>query len=127
MKKTILTAILCLSAAWPSFAQNNIEAMRFLTVNSLMQYGLTLYDRGDYDQASAVFNHVLKYDSHQAQALQYLHDMGYSPGPHLVRKIDVSDTEKLQQAVEAKKKSIARLRDQIIQIRANIASQSLEE
>ena len=46
-------------AVGPSFAQNNMEAMRFLTINALMQYGQKLYDRGDFNEASAVFNHVL--------------------------------------------------------------------
>jgi len=71
--------ILCLSFTGPSFAQNNAQAMRFLTVNALMQYGQRLYDRGDFDEATAVFDHVLTYDGHQVQALQYLKEMGKGP------------------------------------------------
>jgi len=140
MKKIIIALALCLSAAGPSFAQNNIEAMRFLTVNALMQYGQKLYDRGDFNEASAVFNHVLVYDRHQAQALQYLKDMGSRtavnltpvqsdlvakyPDEQIVNTVDVADTDSLKAAIEAKKRVIEKLRSQILQMRENLASPS---
>jgi hypothetical protein len=146
MKRIILTLALCLSAAGPSFAQNNMEAMRFLTVNALVQYGQKLYDRGDFNEACAVFNHVLTYDSHQAQALEYLKDMGHSPAPspvpivpvqsiivigkadeQIVNTVDVSDTESLKRAIEAQKRVIEKLRAQVMQMRANLAAQSAVE
>jgi len=142
MKKIILIFILCVFVAKPCFAQNNVEAMRFLTVNALMQYGQKLYDRGDFDEACAVFNHVLIYDGHQAQALQYLKEMGHSPAvapsPIVLQlkvsqsvpapiNIDVMDTESLKEAIEAKKRSIEKLRTQIEKMRATIASQSTEK
>jgi len=76
MKKLILTLIFCTIAAGASFAQNNMQAMKFLTVNALMEYGQKLYDRGDYNEACAVFKHVLAYDSQQPQALAYLKKIG---------------------------------------------------
>ena len=152
VKNTILTFVLCVSAVGTAFAQNNMEAMRFLTVNALMQYGQKLYDRGDFNEASAVFDHVLNYDSHQPQALQYLKQMGHFPASHLstvmapqpvvpvqniivirksadqiVNTVDVSDTASLKEAIEAKRESIEKLRSQIMQMRANIASQSAGE
>src|SRR5665213_1694987 len=128
MKKIILTFIFCLSALCPSFAQSNMEGMRFLTVNALMQYGLKLYDRGDFNEASAVFNHVLTYDDHQSQALHYLKDMGRSPVVTDVNEVppalDISDTPSLKKAIEAKKQAIKKLQTQIMQMRATMASQS---
>jgi len=139
MKKIVLTFVICLITANPSFAQNNMEAMRFLTVNSLMEYGQRLYDRGDFNQASAVFNHVLIYDSHQAQALQYLKKMGataVSPNPipnnmvltksdeQIVDSVNISDAQSLKQAIEAKKRIIQKLQNDIVHMRENIASQS---
>ena len=136
MKKVTVTLILCLLVAGSSFAQNNTQAMRFLTVNALVQYGQKLYDRGDYHEASAVFNHVLTFDGHQAQALKYLKNMQpqaskpFVPVPNIivvrklenqiVDKVDISDTDSLKKAIEAKKQVIAQLRAQIIQMRANI-------
>jgi tetratricopeptide (TPR) repeat protein len=119
MKKIILTLVLCLSVAGPSFAQNNTEAMKFLTINALMQYGQKLYERGDFNEATAVFNHVLTYDGHQVQALEYIKEMRHSP-------VDISDTQSLKEAIEAKKQVIERLRNQIMQMRANLAAQSVE-
>jgi hypothetical protein len=152
MKKCILTLGLCLSIAGPCFAQNNIEAMRFLTVNALVQYGQKLHDRGDFNEACAVFDHVLTYDGHQAQALEYLKEMGHLPSPSLtpvvhqqvivpavtvkdtrvfaksdVPTVDVSDTAALKEAIEAKKKKINKLRDQIMQMRMRIVSESAQE
>ena len=148
MRIIVIILILCLSAVGSSFAQNNLEAMRFLTVNTLVQYGQQLYDRGDFKEACAVFNHVLTYDSHQAQALQYLKNMGHlpalTPGPvsallisnpivpvpnkavttksdeQIVNTVDVSKTESLKRAIEAQKRIVAELRAQIIQMRANL-------
>jgi len=138
MRKIILTVALCLSACGPVLAQNNVQAMRFLTVNALMQYGQKLYDRGDFNEASAVFNHVLVYDSHQAQALQYLKEMGRSftpgmppaqrnmvaqyPDEQIVNTVDVLSTDSLKKAIEAKKRVIEKLRSQIRQMRENMAS-----
>lgn len=126
--------------------------MKFLTINALIQYGQKLYDRGDFDGASDVFNHVLTYDAHQPQALQYLKEMGHSlvsiPSPILqlkasqplvavkdniavekfdapaLKMVDISDTEALKEAIEAKKHIVEKLRAQIIQMKTNIASQS---
>ncbi len=127
MKKAILILIFCLLMAKTSFAQNNVEGMRFLTINALMQYGQKLYDRGDFNGATAVFDHVLIYDGHQAQALRYLKEMGHSPSPMtgLTARstLDTLDTRSLAQAIEAKKQSIEKLRAQIKQLRAHIASQ----
>jgi len=83
MKKSVLILVLLLMASGPVFAQNNMEIMKLLTINAMVQYGQKLYDRGDLDEASAVFNHVLTYDSHQRVALQYLKSMGRSPAPAL--------------------------------------------
>ena len=55
MKKLILTFIFCITAG-ASFAQNNMQAMKFLTIDALMEYGQKLYDRGDYNEACAVFS-----------------------------------------------------------------------
>ena len=171
MKKIIPAFVLCLILAGPAFAQNNMEAMKFLTVNALMQYGQKLYDRGDFNEATYVFNHVLTFDAHQAQALQYLKEMGHSPvsdkinfdmvlrlhgednGHHvipqaqlskpivavpsildlnkadeqIVNSVDVSDTASLKRAIEAKKRVVENLKAQIMQMQANMASQSAGE
>ena len=152
IKRFVLTFILCLFAAAPCFAQNNIQAMRFLTINALMEYGQRLYDRGDFNEATAVFNHVLTYDSHDPRALQYLKDMGHPALPHIspviksqasrhivpaqdiivvkksneqiINKINVLDTENLKQAIAVKKDIIEKLKDQIAQMKASIASQT---
>jgi len=81
LMKIILTFVLIVSIRGTAFAQNNIEAMRFLEVTAMMQYGQKLYDRGDFNEACAVFDHVLLFDSHQAQALEYLREMGRLPRP----------------------------------------------
>jgi len=119
MKKIILTLMFCFFASLPVFAQNNIHAMNFLMVNSLMEYGQTLYDRGNLNEACAVFNHVLIYDPHQAQALHYLKEMGHAP-------LDADDTTSLKEAIAAKKQIIAKLQDQITEMRASIAAESAE-
>src|ERR1039457_12956 len=107
MKKIALVLTLSLIFAVPSFAQNNMEGMRFLTVNALLQYGQKLYDRGDFNEACAVFNHVLDFDGHQPKALQYLKKMGHSPAPSItLQPVDVSDTQSLKDAIEAKKQII---------------------
>jgi hypothetical protein len=172
MKKITLTFALCLALSGPCFAQNNeIEAMRFLTINELMQYGQQLYDRGDFNEASAVFNHILSFDVRQPQALQYLKKMGYSPNvspvePKQVQFIespmvvqaqapaesvtyeeqtarvlgkdivvnskegnqivstDVSDTRNLQEAIEAKKQAIEKLKLQVKQMKENLTAQT---
>jgi len=138
MKKLILTLIFCTIAAGASFAQNNMQAMKFLTVNALMEYGQKLYDRGDYNEACAVFKHVLAYDSQQPQALAYLKKIGrfsaVSVSPALPQevseppvKVDVADTKTLKMAIEAEKQTIKTLQDQIMRMRADIAAQSLEK
>jgi hypothetical protein len=139
VKITVLTLILCFSAVGASFAQNNLEAMRFLTVNALMQYGQKLYDRGDFNNACAVFNHVLSYDKHQSQAIQYLKDMGHLPASseHLkpvkklahrpLRIVDMNDTADLKKAISDEKRVIAKLKFQVTQMRANLIAQSAEE
>jgi TolA-binding protein len=130
-----------------------MEGMRFLTINALVQYGQKLYDRGDLDEACAVFNHVLTYDGHQVQALEYLKKMGHSPilivtpivqtkvfAPAAVAgkvnlavekpaisTVDVSDTEDLKKAIEAKKQNVEKLRAQIMQMQMNIASETTKE
>jgi hypothetical protein len=131
MKKIVLILILCFSTAGLSFAQNNTEGMKALTINALMEYGQSLYDRGDYNEATAVFNHVLTFDSHQAQALEYIKEMGSkvvekSDAPAL-EIMDGPDTESLKQAIEAKKQSIEKLRAQITQLRANIKGSQADE
>lgn len=127
IKNFVMTVVLCLSVTVPSFAQDNVQAMRLLTVNALMQYGQKLYDRGDFNEAGAVFKHVLAYDGHQPQALQYLNNMGYAPPAvekptiQLVDGIDISDTQSLKKAIEHEKETIQQLQGQIIQMRANSA------
>ena len=109
-------------------------------INALVQYGEKLYERGDFDEASAVFNHVLIYDHHQPQALEYLKDMGHAQqvfhpfvpkqniiminrsDKHIINMVDVSNTQSLEGAIEAKKRVIEQLQTQITQMRANIAS-----
>ena len=129
MKKVILTLIFCTIAAGASFAQNNMQAMRFLTIDALMDYGQKLYERGDYNEAGAVFKHVLAYDSNQPQALQYLKKIGKLSQPTLRQQdtVDVSDTKALQRAIEAEKQAIKTLQDQIRRMRDNMASQSSEK
>lgn len=119
MKKLILTLIFCTITAGAAFAQNNMQAMRFLTIDALMDYGQKLYDRGDYNEASAVFKHILAYDSHQPQALAYIKKIG--------NKADISDTRALKRAIEAETQTIKTLQDQIMRMRADIAAQSLEK
>jgi len=129
MKNFVLSLILCLSAPAVSFAQNNIEGMRTLTVYALMQYGQNLYDRGDFDGATAVFDHVLNFDAHQARALRYLKDMGrlyVAPPNKIANPVDLADTKSLQEAIEAKKQSIEKLQSQIMQMRATLSAQSAE-
>ena len=141
MKIIILSLILFLSIPAVSFAQNNMEAMRWLTVNALTQYGQRLYDRGDYNEASAVFNHVLTYDDHQSQALEYLKKMGnapvLNPSPSIlprvekfniprIKMIGITDNASLQQAIEIKKQELKKLQNQIMWMKANIASLSTE-
>ena len=134
MKKIIITLFLCFLMAGTSFAQNNMQGMTILKVTALMRYGQNLYERGDYNEASAVFNHVLTFDAHQAQALQYLKAMGIAPvsnlsAPAVLSKntVDVTDTKSLQQAIEAKKQNIANLQVQIKEMRARLAAQSIEQ
>ena len=142
MKKIILTFVFCIAAAGASFAQNNMQAMKFLTINALMDYGQKLYDRGDYHEACAVFKHVLTYDGNQAQALQYLKNMGDPSGVSVTpvlplqapkveiqnpKPINIADTKELKKAIEDKKEVIKQLQDQIMRMRADIASQSLED
>jgi len=141
MKKIILVLMMCLFVVGRAFAQSNMEGMRFLTINALLQYGQKLYDRGDFDEATAVFNHVLVYDNHQSEALKYLKSMGHlsvikplavpqnkilviKSADQIVNTVDVSDTEGLKKAIEAKKKSIEKLRVQIMQMRSKMAAQS---
>jgi tetratricopeptide (TPR) repeat protein len=143
MKKLILAFIFCTIAAGAAFAQNNMQAMNFLTVTSLLDYGQKLYDRGDYDEACAVFNHVLAYDSKQPQALQYLKNMGRAPAvsaspvlppqvsepiPQPPKTVDTSDARALKAAIAAEKQTIRTLQDQIMRMRdENMDSQSSEE
>jgi len=138
MKKTLLTLIFCLSVVGVSFAQNNMEGMKLLTINAMLQYGQKLYDRGDFGNAYAVFNHVLTYDAHQPKALKYLKEMGFNqeqesapvlviPQNQVVKPVDVGDSESLKQAIDAKKQSIEKLRVQIMQMRADLAAQSMEK
>ena len=129
--------------------------MRSLTIYALLQYGQKLYDRGDFNEACAVFDHVLTYDVHQRQALQFLKAMGRAPAPNpgsimqpqesmvlvplqknivagkfdvpLLNTVDISDTESMKKAIEDKKRVIEKLRVQIMQIRANLAAQSAKE
>ena len=130
--------------------------MRMITVNAMVLYGQKLYERGDFNEASAVFTHVLTYDDHQALALQYLKQMGHTPivaAPKPVVKaqpaapklfvpvektvvperadaqglaVDLSDTASLKAAIEAKKLVVEKLRAQVAQMRTNIASQSAQ-
>ncbi|MDE2231817.1 MAG: hypothetical protein KGJ95_07140 [Candidatus Omnitrophica bacterium] len=103
IRRIALVFILCFWGAVPSFAQtlsqNYIDGMRSLTVNTLIQYGQLLYDRGDLDGARAVFDHVLTFNSHQAQALQYLKEMGYTPHVSVVPKPKPPAPEILPQVV----------------------------
>jgi hypothetical protein len=127
MRNPILPLILlflCFLAS-PSFAFNKAKAMNFVAVNALMEYGQTLYERGAYDEATAVFNHVLSYDSHQAKALKYLKEMGHAPIEPV--KVDVLNTQSLKQAIAAQQQSLALLQSQIKQMRANMDLQSLNE
>ena len=127
MKRAILTLILCVLAAGASFAQEDadMQASKSLTINAMVQYGQELYNRGDYNQARAVFNHVLTYDNHQAQALEYIKEIGQASAQSL--KMVVGDMESLKEAIEAKKKTIEKLRIQIMQMRANLALPSAGE
>ncbi|MBF0505040.1 MAG: hypothetical protein HQL14_08065 [Candidatus Omnitrophica bacterium] len=142
MKKIILTFVFCMAGMGASFAQNNIQAMRFLTVNALMEYGQKLYDRGDYNGACAVFKHVLAYDGSQPQALRYLKDMKRSVSSsashalkpqvsdtniEIQKKINISDKQELKNAIEAEKQLIKTLQDQITRMRSDIDSLSSEE
>jgi len=141
MKKTVLTILLCVASAGPSFAMNNTQAMRFLMVTAMVQYGEKLYDRGDFDEASAVFNHVLVYDSHQAQALAFLKEMGHSQeistlnilpesssvDEQIVRAVDVTDTNSLKAAIGAQKRVIEQLRARINQMKVHLTSPAIAE
>jgi len=149
IKKIILVLIIFMSIAGSSFAQNNAQAMRFLTVTALMRYGQNLYERGDYDGASAVFTHVLSYDKNQAKVLQFLKEMGHSPvavfipvptlapipkiiwhtenkivmkktDVEIIKKVDVEDTESLREAIAAKKQIIEKLQAEIFKMKANL-------
>ncbi len=127
----LLILVFCVTSLGTSFAQNNLEGMKLLTIYSLVQYGQRLYDRGDYNEACAVFNHVLTFDGHQAQALRYLREMGHFPvsnfeGP-TEKAADILDTKALREAIKAKKQSIEKLRAQITQMRASLASQNAVE
>ena len=141
MKKILLTLVFCIAAVGTSFAQNNVQAMRFLTINALMEYGQKLYDRGNYNEASAVFKHVLAYDGKQPQALKYLKKMEdssrasvppalslqVSPIALPPTSIDISDTKELKKAIEAEKQVIKVLQDQIMRMRSDLDSQSSGE
>jgi hypothetical protein len=120
MRKLLLALVLCLASVGTSFAQNNIEGMRSLTIYSLLQYGNQLYDRGDYSGAGAVFAHILTFDPKQPQALKYLKEMGYSG-------VDVGDLTGLKKAIDVKKQIIEKLQSQIQEMKANIASPSKED
>ncbi len=125
MKKAILTVMVFLVIAGPSYAFNNLQAMRFLMVSALMRYGQTLYDRGDYDEASAVFTHVLDYDSHQPKALNYLKEM-HPEDYALTDSSNLPDTSILEKTIAAKKMTIQKLEIKIKQMQANIAAESAE-
>jgi len=128
MKKISLIVILCLTLAGPAFAQSGMEAMRALTVNSMVEYGQKLFDRGDYNEASAVFMRVLTFDSSQPQALQYLRKISYLslPAPKAmdIKTVDVTDTKNMKAAIEVKKQRIKDLQAQIMQMRAQMGPQS---
>ena len=135
LSKIILVFMLCSLLGIPAFAQNNVEGMRLLTVYSMMRYGTTLYERGDFYEASNVFNHVLSVDSHQTLALKYLKEMGYAPMPGfapipvrpVVEKfdpepvaVDFSNNDSLKKAIEAKNQAIQQLRSQIARLRSQL-------
>jgi hypothetical protein len=138
MKKIILIFCFCLATAGTSFAQSHVEMMRFLTITTLLQYGHQLYERGDYRQAGAVYEHVLTYDNHQPQALEYLKDMGFpapEPDPVIEEKqavqalgaVNINDTESLKKAIEAEKRVVGTLQSQVTTMRAKMAAQSSQE
>lgn len=110
-----IALILCLVAG-PSFAQNNAEGMRFLAVSALMDYGQKLYDRGDYLEASAVFNRVLEYDHNQLKAMEYLKNI------HPAR-VNVADTRSLERAVKLQQQIVEKLQSQIKRMRVRASSQ----
>ena len=112
--KTIALALSLLFLISPAFALDKTEAMKLLTVNTLLRYGQKLYERGDYQEAGAVFKRVLTYNSAQPLALQCLKDMGYA--------VDMADPSSLRKAIELKKQKIERLRLEIQQLRANLAT-----
>jgi len=155
MKKISLILVFCFLLSGTVFAQDNMQSMRVLTINSLVEYGQMLYERGDFNAASSVFNHVLRIDHHQAQAIKFLKDMGQKPvitpdpvpevkmvsikepiKPNIMevvtetpvfKIVDISDTKGLKEAIEAKKKDIEELHAQIKQMRDYLASQSESE
>jgi len=107
--------------------------MKSLTINALMQYGQKLYDRRDFEGARAVFNHILVYDHHQPQALNYIREMDHPVQNTVVVKKsdaqtmgipDLNDAKSLREAIEAKRQSINKLHLQIMQMRANMAALS---
>jgi len=125
-KRVVLVFILLMAAAGTAFAQNNAQAMRLLTVNALMEYGRTLYNRGDYSEAQGVFKHVLAFDGHQQQALQYLKDM---KKPSVRSEVFVAKpqapqmtSQDLKKAIEDEKQIIWQLQDQITRMKDSIAS-----
>ena len=117
----------------PCFAMSNIEGMRILTINALLQYGQKLYERGDRYGATAVFHHILTVDAHQPKALRFLKEMGnLTPtapsGPKTdIKTIYQMDTVSLKEAIEAKKQAIEDLKAQIGELRFHISGQEGNE
>ena len=139
--KTFLIVVVCLTLPKNGFAMSNAEGMRLLSVYAMMHYGVSLYERGDYYEASNVFNHVLSLDAHQAEALKLLRQMGYAPLPAFApipshpalpvfveapqaARVDFSDNDSLRKAIAAKQEAVERLKNQINQLRAQVLSPS---
>jgi tetratricopeptide (TPR) repeat protein len=130
VKRMVLILILLMTAAGTVFAQNNAQAMKLLTVDALMEYGRTLYNRGDYSEAQGVFKHVLAFDGHQQQALQYLKDMEKPAvrSETFVAKpkaVGMSAPD-LKKAIADEKQIIWQLQDQITRMKDSMASASSE-
>ena len=124
LKTAIFILFFCLLAVRPVYAQSNAQMMHEIMLNAMTQYGQKLYDRGDFDEATAVFNHVLSYDNHEPHALEYLKDMGRLPVPETLGPADILNDSYLKAAIAAKKASIEKLKSDIKQLRANIAAQA---
>jgi hypothetical protein len=126
MKKIILTCLLigCSSLAW---AQDMTEApsvsLKEMAITQIFQYAESLYERGNYREASRAFAHILQLDPHYLPALDYAHKLeaaGFfvnrdfsSEHSEQVPAVEPGANADLRQQIASEKRAINDLQTQI--------------